>query len=130
LPGYLGERFGEEKLDHILDCVGTQALYANSPKYLKPEGRVVNVGGFEGLVRQLYNWIMNTWWPRWLGGTPRRYIMFSTPPLREPGLELIKLMDEGKIRVPLESEWKFDDLIEAYDRIESKRTRGKIIIAV
>jgi hypothetical protein len=56
--------------------------------------------------------------------------MFSTPPLREPGLELIKLMDEGKIRVPLESEWKFDDLIEAYDRIESKRTRGKIIIAV
>jgi NADPH:quinone reductase-like Zn-dependent oxidoreductase len=121
LPGYLKERFGEDNLDHILDCVGTQALYANSPKYLKPEGWVVNVGGFEGMVTQLCNWTMNTWWPRWLGGTPRRYIMFSTPPLR---------MDEGKIRVPLESEWKFDDLIEAYDRIESKRTRGKIIIAV
>jgi hypothetical protein len=39
-------------------------------------------------------------------------------------------MDEGKLKVPLESEWKFEDLIEANDRVESKRTRGRIIISV
>jgi threonine dehydrogenase-like Zn-dependent dehydrogenase len=52
---YLEERFGENKLDHILDCVGTQALFASSPDDLKPEGWVVNVGVFEGVFTQLYN---------------------------------------------------------------------------
>lgn len=130
MPKYLTEKFGTIKLDYILDCVGTQALYTHSPAYLKPEGLVINVGVFEGLFTQLYNSVVNMAWPRRFGGIPRRYIMFSTPPMLKPGLELIKLMNEGKIRVPIEDEWRFEDVIEAYDRIGSKRARGKIVITV
>lgn len=130
LPAHLTAAYEHQPFDHVLDCVGMQALYLGSPAYLKPAGLYTNVGQFQGTVPTFWYWFTNSWWPTWLGGTPRRYIMFSTPPRKDCGEELVQLLREKKIRVPVDSMWKMEELLDAYDRVVSKRTRGKVVLNV
>jgi NADPH:quinone reductase-like Zn-dependent oxidoreductase len=114
----------------VLDCVGLQALYVNSPAYLKPDGMVINVGSMEGSGTTLKNWIFNTWWPTWLNGVPRRYVMFSTPPSKDDAVVLIKLVEEGKLKISVDSVFSMEDAIKAYERIATMRARGRVIVKV
>ena len=130
LPEYLKSKYCKEQFDSILDCAGIQSLYSNSPDYLAPSGLVVNVGNFEGVWMTAWNWFTNTWWPKWLGGVPRRYIMFSTPPSKDAATYMARLIEEGKVRILVDSVWDMEDLIKAYARIATKRARGKVIIKI
>jgi len=115
----------------VLDCVGLQALYVNSSAYLKPDGMVINIGSMEkGLGATLKNWIFNTWWPTWLGGVPRRYVMFSTPPSKDDAVVLVKLVEEGKLEISVDSVFSMEDAIRAYERIATMRARGRVIVKV
>lgn len=114
----------------MLDCVGLQALYVNSPAYLKPDGMVINIGAMEGAATTFKNWLLNTWWPVWLGGVPRRYIMFSTPPSKDDAIVLIKLVEEGKLKASVDSVFDMGDVIKAYERIATMRARGRVIVKV
>ena len=130
LPEYLKSKYSKEQFDSILDCAGIQSLYSNSPDYLKPSGPVVNVGVFEGVWMTARNWFTNTWWPKWLGGVPRRYIMFSTPPSKDSATYTARLVEEGKVRILIDSVWDMEDLVKAYARIATKHARGKVIIKI
>lgn len=114
----------------MLDCVGVQDLFENSPAYLKPEGAVVNVGALQGILSLAHNALLNTLLPTWLGGVPRRYITFSTPPARDDNVYLIQLMEEGRLRVPVDSIFDMEDAVSAYERIATKRARGKVLVKV
>jgi len=114
----------------VLDCVGTQALFVNSPAYLKAEGAVVNIGILEGIGVTAYNVLFNTWLPTWPGGVPRRYIMFSTPPARDDAVYLARLIEEGRVRIPVDSIFDMEDAVSAYERIATKRARGKVVVKV
>ena len=50
--------------------------------------------------------------PSFLGGVPRPYIMFSAPLNGENAEYLARLVDEGKLRVPVDSEYKFEDALK------------------
>ncbi len=100
LPAYLAQQYGDKPFDFVLDCVGTQALFVNSPAYLKPEGAVVNIGALEGIGRTAFHALSNLWLPTWLGGVPRRYIMFSTPPNRDDTIYLARLVEEAACASP------------------------------
>jgi NADPH:quinone reductase-like Zn-dependent oxidoreductase len=130
LPEYLKSKYSEEQFDSILDCAGIQSLYSNSPDYLKPSGLVVNIGIFEGIWTTARHWFSNTWWPTWLGGVPRRYIMFSTPISKDGTTHVARLVEEGKVRILIDSVWKMEDVVKAYARIATKRGRGRVIIKV
>jgi NADPH:quinone reductase-like Zn-dependent oxidoreductase len=114
----------------VLDCVGTQALYVNSPAYLKPEGAVINIGFLEGIVKTAINVLANQFLPTWLGGVPRRYITFSTPPDRDAAVYMARLVEEGRIRIPVDSVFDMEDVVGAYERVATKRARGKVVIKV
>jgi NADPH:quinone reductase-like Zn-dependent oxidoreductase len=114
----------------VLDCVGTQALFVNSPAYLKAEGAVVNVGALEGIGVTAWNMLFNNWLPTWLGGVPRRYIMFSALPARDDAIYLARLIEEGRLRVPVDSVFAMEDAVLAYERIATKRARGKVVVKV
>lgn len=114
----------------MLDCVGVQDLFENSPAYLKPEGAVVNVGALQGFLSLARNALFNTLLPTWLGGVPRRYITFSTPPAHDDNVYLIQLMEEGRLRVPVDSIFDMEDAVSAYERIATKRARGKVLVKV
>jgi NADPH:quinone reductase-like Zn-dependent oxidoreductase len=66
--------------------------------------------------------------PVWLGGVPRRYIMFSTPPAREPAIEVARMVEEGRVRIPVDSVFDLDDALAAYERVATKRARGRVVI--
>lgn len=114
----------------MLDCVGTQALFSNSPAYLKAEGAVVNIGMLEGLGVTVRNVLLNSFLPTWLGGVPRRYIMFSTPPARDDAVYIGRLVEEDRVRIPVDSVFDMEDAVGAYERIATKRARGKVVVKV
>jgi NADPH:quinone reductase-like Zn-dependent oxidoreductase len=68
--------------------------------------------------------------PTWLGGVPRRYIMFSTLPSREAGVQVTRLLEDGSVRIPVDSVFEMEDAIAAYERIGTKRARGKVVVKV
>ncbi|KFZ12420.1 hypothetical protein V502_07086, partial [Pseudogymnoascus sp. VKM F-4520 (FW-2644)] len=122
LPAYLKSQYGTEPFDAILDCAGVQALYTHSADYVKPAGMVINVGTLGGGTGATFrNWFVNTWCPTWLGGVPRRYIMFSTPPTTEAATIIARLIEEGKVRILVDSVWEMEDLVKAYAWIGTKR---------
>ena len=114
----------------MLDCVGTQALFVNSPAYLKADGAVVNIGTLEGALLTARNALFNLWLPTWLGGVLRRYIMFSTPPARDDAVYLAQLIEEGRVHIPVDSVFDMEDAVRAYERIATKRARGKVVVKV
>ncbi|RYP17901.1 hypothetical protein DL765_004220 [Monosporascus sp. GIB2] len=133
LPDYLASAFGPQPFDSILDCVGSQALYANSPRYLRPGGPLVNIGASDmgdGILRQMVRWFMNSSCPTWLGGIPRPYILFSNTPNIHEVLTLVEMVEQGRLKVILDSELAMEDLIKAYERVTSKRARGKVLIRI
>lgn len=93
LHQYLATEYGQpdQQFDFILDTVGSQALYINSPKYLKKGGVFVNIGDYtDGMFWTIFYTIMNHVRPTWLGGTPRKFVMFSgdtDPKVSSSGIE-------------------------------------------
>ena len=131
LPAYLASQYTTSPFDIIFDCVGSQPLYLHSSAYLKPSGTFINIGSMEaGVGAMLKNWVVNTWWPTWLGGVPRRYIMFSTPPSKDDAVVLVKMVEEEKLKIAIDSVFGMNDALRAYERVATKRARGRVIVKV
>lgn len=56
--------------------------------------------------------------------------MFSTPPSKDAATYMTRLVEEGKVRILIDSVWDMEDLVKAYARIATKRARGKVIIKI
>lgn len=56
--------------------------------------------------------------------------MFSTPPTKEAATIIARLIEEGKVRILIDSVWEMEDLVKAYACIGTKRARGKVVIKV
>lgn len=84
----------------------------------------------EGVYVTVRNVLLNSWLPTWLGGVPRRYIMFSTPPACDDAVYLAHLIEEGRLHIPVDSIFEMQDAIRAYERIATKRARGKVVVKV
>ncbi|KAJ5691923.1 hypothetical protein N7462_001346 [Penicillium macrosclerotiorum] len=130
LPAFLATEYGEQPFDFVFDCVGTQALFANSPAYLKPEGAVINIGAIEGIWSTTLGILSNWFLPTWLGGVPRRYIVFSTPPTRMATIHVVDLIEKRGLRVSVDSVFDMENALDAYVRIATKRARGKVVVKV
>ncbi|GAM85455.1 hypothetical protein ANO11243_034620 [Dothideomycetidae sp. 11243] len=130
LPSHLALIYGQRPFDTVLDCAGVQALFANSADYLKPDGVFINVGALQGLLITVGNWLYNRWMPICLGGAPRRFVMFSSPPSRESAIYIAHLIDQRKLRLPVDSVYPMEKATDAYERIATKRARGKVVIKV
>ena len=61
---------------------------------------------------------------------PRRYVMFTTPPSKDDAVVLLKLVEEGKLKISVDSVFSMEDAIRAYERVATKRARGRVIVKV
>lgn len=105
----------------------------HSPQYLKAGSVYVNAGAYEGILYTLFCAISNYYWPRLLGGTPRKWIMVRTPAIDNTKMErLLKLVETGQMRMRIDSTWDVnkgdEEIFKAYDRILSQRAKGRVII--
>jgi D-arabinose 1-dehydrogenase-like Zn-dependent alcohol dehydrogenase len=109
----LEKKYKDTPFDAILDAVGVQSLYENSPKYLKKQGIFLNVGALDAsLPRTIWWWFKNTWWPSYLGGVPRRYIMFSTIFDQETSDILARFAADAKIKTFVTETFHMEDLVK------------------
>lgn len=91
---------------------------------------MINIGFLEGVLATTCNVLVNRFLPTCLGGVPRRYITFSTPPTRDAAVYMAKLVEEGRVRIPVDSVYDMEDVVAAYERVATKRARGKVVIKV
>ena len=104
----------QRTFDAILDTVGSQDLYTHSPQYLKPNGIYVNVGSTldKSALHTFWRWFKNSNWPAFLGGTPRRFIMFGAAISPEGVKSLAELAKEGKLRIQVDKVFEMDKALE------------------
>ncbi|KAF2754491.1 NAD(P)-binding protein [Pseudovirgaria hyperparasitica] len=125
------DKFSARPFDVIMDTVGIQSIFTDSPHYLKNTGVFVNVGAMaNGPWLGFWYWFLNSNLPLLLGGIPRKYIMFSNNIDEEQLGMLAHWAGEGKLVVPVDQTFELDRALDAYDLVESGRVRGKIVINV
>jgi len=121
------------KFDVFLEAVGRAyvPLFTHSEAYLAPNGIYISVGptphGFGETLSLVWNVYMR---PKWAGGTNRRFEMLKPGITTELLADVAKMIVDGKIKPVIDSVYKFDDVLSAYDRILTGRARGKVIVEV
>lgn len=137
LSSHLAETYSSARFDAVLDTVGIQPLYTSSPAYLKPSGIFINLGGMNATLKLssvlalLWLMMLNTLYPSFLpNGVPRKFAFLSGKPTQKDSEAVKRLVEAGKLTVPLDSVWEMEDALKAYERIQSKRARGKVLVHV
>ncbi|KAF8321648.1 NAD(P)-binding protein [Clavulina sp. PMI_390] len=121
------------KFDAILDLVGPYDVFIHCEDYLLADGNYVNMGTpflspFGAIRFMAYGrWLRR---PAWLGGTPRKWEFMAAKCNSQAFARLNAVITEGSIAPTIDSVHEWDDLMKAYDRIMTGRTRGKVIVRV
>jgi reticulon-4-interacting protein 1, mitochondrial len=121
LEEYLAKTYGERKFSVIIDTVGIQSLYTHCPAYLA-EGKPyldVGVAPSKGPNWDLWNiaslasaLISNNFWPRLLGGTPRKFALLSTTPDAAMMEKVRALAASGVIKCVVDSVWPMEEAMK------------------
>ena len=133
---YLTHNYSNPRFDVIIDACGIQELYTHCAGYLAPGKPFVSVGiafksyTYSSVLYALFLMARNILVPRFLGGGAAPYIVVSGFVTLEGMEKLAAMVDEGKLKVMVDSCWDIEDAVQAYEVILSKRTHGKVIIAV
>ncbi|KAJ5105783.1 Polyketide synthase enoylreductase [Penicillium alfredii] len=112
--------------DHILDHIGAPAaLYRESHHFLRPGGAFVQVGAssFMTFAERLVR-------PGILGGGKRKYVIFFYRNTREDLVQLGEWLQSGAVKVQVDTAYEFEDAVQAFEKLRSGRTRGKIVVHV
>ncbi|KAI5475186.1 hypothetical protein MNV49_001839 [Pseudohyphozyma bogoriensis] len=144
LTSLLASQYSSPSLqfDLIFDTVGVPELYHASPAYLKPEGVYVDIAarakldGVLDVVKLVAGMVNKNLRPTWLGGTPRKYVFCDTDTKSDPKLQHDRLVEgiarvaDGIWKAPIDSQYSFDKVLDAYGRGMSGRAKGKLIVNV
>ncbi|KAK8061053.1 hypothetical protein PG997_015274 [Apiospora hydei] len=127
LYGYIAESAQDHSLDLVVDCVGDSDLYTRSPGYLRPDGRFLSIVG--GPSQGIYPFLMHQIRPVILGGTPRSYKILGMGPSGTGAREVAGWIEKGDLKeVIVDSEFTMDEVTTAYERVASKRAKGKVVV--
>jgi len=110
----------------VIDMIGTpENLYSECHHFLRPGQPYVQVG-----VASLWSAVGRFLRPALLGGGKRKlqFVFFSN--VKTSLVQLGEWIQEGKIKVVLDSTFEFDDALKAYEKLRTHRARGKIVVHV
>ncbi|ORY62448.1 zinc alcohol dehydrogenase [Pseudomassariella vexata] len=129
LYDFIAKTFKESQLDLIIDCMGDDALFTKSPPYLKPDGKFISIVG--GRTQGIYPFLKNKFLPVFLGRTPRSYSILGLAPAGTYAREVAQWINDGLVKeVPVDSEFRLEEAVEAYEKQATKRAKGKIVVAI
>jgi NADPH:quinone reductase-like Zn-dependent oxidoreductase len=111
---------------HAIDHIGSpNTLYNQCHTFLLPGKAYVQVGATsmltfaDRLVR-----------PGFLGGGKRKYDIFILKSNRDHLVQLGEWIQSGKIKVVIDSVFDYEHPVDAFKKLRTARTRGKIIVRV
>ncbi|ROW11851.1 hypothetical protein VPNG_04912 [Cytospora leucostoma] len=127
LTAHLASTFGSNTLQAVFDCVGNDMLFQSCAKYLDENGIFVTIVGGVGAGPIVRSKLL----PVALGGVPRRYKLLALWPDGAIAKEVAKWVENGLFtQFPMDSEFSMEDAVKGYERVASKRSKGKVIIKV
>ncbi|KAG9237156.1 hypothetical protein BJ875DRAFT_370559 [Amylocarpus encephaloides] len=133
---HLAKMCEAEGFDVVVDCVGVQSMFQSCARFLKEGGPYVNIGPsapsytFGDMLYVLGQMAKNFLLPPWLGGVGRPYIQITAIPNLQDFERLAVMVEEGKLKMSIDSTWELKDALKAYEIMNSHRARGKVIVAM
>ncbi|PVH71951.1 zinc-binding oxidoreductase [Cadophora sp. DSE1049] len=133
---FLTTEFGNDKFDIVMDAFGIQETFHNCEGYLKPGKPYVSVGpamptySMGAILYSIGQMASNFLWPQFLGGPNRPYVQFAATATQEEMQRLADMVQDGKLRVPIDSCWDMEDVLKSYERMLSRRARGKVVVKI
>ncbi|RMD39810.1 hypothetical protein DV735_g5314, partial [Chaetothyriales sp. CBS 134920] len=125
---------GGQKFDAIIDNIGSNLdIYWNSEDYLKADGGAYIAVSVDLRWASLAEVAKILLWPSWLGGGKRPFHVFMLLGTQKEDWDLIgKWLVAGKVRTVIEDENRFalSEIQSALQKLQTGRTRGKIIVTV
>jgi NADPH:quinone reductase-like Zn-dependent oxidoreductase len=116
--------------DLIVDNVFAEPqIYWQSHHYLKSSGHFVTVTS-EFTLHSVVNLTGVLMLPGWLGGGIRKSKFVSVAAKKNDFETIAAWMKEGKVKASIEETFPLEKTGEAYARLKSGRTRGKIVIKI
>ncbi|KIM28961.1 hypothetical protein M408DRAFT_68665 [Serendipita vermifera MAFF 305830] len=121
--------------DAVIDCYGLDSnLYGNCDKYLKSDGVFASVAPATGSLLATASagahLFSHAWKPAWLGGNARKFSLLNLQNSKEDLRALQALITSGKVIPVVDSVYKFDDALLAYDRLMSGKAKGKVVVVI
>ena len=113
-------------VDNVFADVG---LYWSCHAYLKPGAKFLTIAGGPsfGFFKDVLSIML---WPSMLGGGQRSFKFLAAAAKREDYEQITKLVSEGVVKPVIEKTYEIEDIREAYVKLNSGRTRGKLVVKV
>ncbi|KAI0170018.1 reticulon-4-interacting protein 1, mitochondrial precursor [Hypoxylon sp. FL1284] len=114
----------------VVDNVGSEPpnLYETSDHFLLPEGKYVQIGGKMSLA-DIRVMVSRMLWPSFLGGGKRKWEFLVTKNDHGHLEQIGEWMKDGKVKAPIEDEFRYDDVPKAFEKLKTGRTKGKIVVS-
>ncbi|KAH8657699.1 chaperonin 10-like protein [Xylariales sp. PMI_506] len=117
---------GSRPFDVIIDCVGDDTLYYHSTGYLKSDGKFLSIEAGPFGYFKLQNFL-----PVILGGTPRTFKSIWSIPSGSSAREAVGYFEKRWVTdIPVDSTFEMGDALQAFEKLATKRTVGKIFVKV
>ncbi|KAK0703873.1 hypothetical protein B0T26DRAFT_744552 [Lasiosphaeria miniovina] len=113
---WVGGDSSARECDLVIDVVGGKTL-AGCWAAVRAQGTLISINTPPDMVK-----------PAGLGRELAKSLFFIVEPLGSNLAEIGKLIEEGRVRPTIDSVWGFGDFEKAFERLESGRARGKIVI--
>ncbi|KAK4546472.1 hypothetical protein LTR36_002149 [Oleoguttula mirabilis] len=113
----------------LFDTVSTPAIYWSAHHYLKPSGSYNCIPGDTNFAT-VYSMAAMFLLPVCLGGGQRKPKFIARRLDAAHYAELATWVKEGRLKTAVEHEYELDAAAEAFARLKSGRTRGKLLIRV
>lgn len=130
----LKEKFHDKPFDIIYDTIGSDELFHHCESYLKKDGPYVQVGApiasFGGMVHVGLSMAKKQMLPGFLGGVSRSYKQLLMTTSKQYLEAINQLVQQDRLRPPVDSTYDFDNVHAAYARIMSHRAKGKIVVNI
>lgn len=111
--------------NHVVDHIGVPGdLYSQSDSFLRPGKVFLQVGG------EILNYAARLVRPGFLGGGTRKYVILMMKVNNDDMYQVGQWMHEGKIRAQIDSTYEFSNVVKAFEKLRTGRSRGKIVIHV
>lgn len=116
--------------DHVVDNVGADfSLLWKCHEYTRPGAVCVGVGA-EISFNSFFEVTKMRLLPGFLGGMKRKNVGFFMVPKAEELAKVGEWMARGEVKAVIDSQFPFEDVPDAFRRLKTGRTRGKIVIKV
>lgn len=118
------------KYDHIVDNIGADnELYFKCHEYTNPNAVYIMVAGAPA-IGQIANTMYMKFYPGVLGGGKRAFEDYLLTAMYEEFVQVAAWMKEGTVKAVTDQKFPFEQTPEAFEKLETGRTRGKIVIEV